>query len=217
MLETLVESGAPRRFAAPRFLASLALHGSVIAVAVTLTRQVPAMPPVRPANNVVFVATAPEREPVPAAPVWAPPVEEPSGFPPTVEPTEPLLGELLAGVRASGTALSPGLIGPGPDGSTAPLEATAVDQPADLLQSHPPRYPPALAHAGIEGRVELEYVVDTLGRAEPGSFHALMSTHPAFEAAARTAVLASRYLAARLNGRPARQLVRQTLSFRLDR
>lgn len=60
-------------------------------------------------------------------------------------------------------------------------------------------------------------MVDTLGRAEPGSVHALVSTHPWFEAAAREAVLASRYRAARLNGRPARQLVRQTLSFRLAR
>jgi TonB family protein len=70
-----------------------------------------------------------------------------------------------------------------------------------------------LEQAGITGRVVLEYVVDTTGRAEPGSLRTLVATYPAFEAAARATVLASRYRPARLGGRVVRQLVRQTLRF----
>lgn len=45
----------------------------------------------------------------------------------------------------------------------------------------------------------------------------LVTTHPAFEAAAQVTVLASRYRPARLRGRVVRQLVRQTLRFRAER
>jgi TonB family protein len=95
-----------------------------------------------------------------------------------------------------------------------PWGVTSVDDPVAVIEQPEVRYPAALAHAGIPGRVELEYVVDTLGRAEPRSVRALVSTRPEFEAAAREAVLASRYRPARLRGRLVRQLVRQTLSFR---
>ncbi|HET7240627.1 MAG TPA: TonB family protein [Gemmatimonadales bacterium] len=87
----------------------------------------------------------------------------------------------------------------------------------EVIEQPPPRYPPVMAQAGVTGRVELEYVVDTLGRAEPGSLRAVTSTHPEFEAAARAAVLGSRYRPARLRGQVVRQLVRQRLSFRTER
>jgi TonB family protein len=95
--------------------------------------------------------------------------------------------------------------------------ADSVDDPVRVMEQPPLRYPPTLAQAGITGRVELEYVVDTSGRAEPGSLRALASTRPEFEAAARAVVLGSRYRPARLHGQVVRQLVRQTLSFQLER
>jgi TonB family protein len=95
--------------------------------------------------------------------------------------------------------------------------AESVDDPVEVIEQPAPRYPPGLAQAGVPGRVELEYVVDTLGRAEPGSLRAVTSTRPEFEAAARAAVLGSHYRPARLRGQVVRQLVRQTLSFRIER
>ena len=95
--------------------------------------------------------------------------------------------------------------------------ANSVDDPVEVIEQPAPRYPPALAQAGVTGRVELEYVVDTLGRAEPGSLRAETSTRPEIEAAARAAILGSRYRPARLHGQVVRQLVRQTLSFRTER
>jgi TonB family protein len=104
------------------------------------------------------------------------------------------------------------------DGGIEPdsaLAAETVDEPVRVLDQSPPRYPTAMATAGAVGRVELSYVVDTLGRAEPGSLRTLASSHPAFESAARASVLATRYRPARWHGRPVRQLVRQALTFRL--
>jgi TonB family protein len=66
---------------------------------------------------------------------------------------------------------------------------------------------------GVSGRVVVLFVVDTLGTVEPGSLRVLSSTHAAFEAAAREAVLKSRFQPARIRGRPVRQLVQQPLSF----
>ena len=85
-----------------------------------------------------------------------------------------------------------------------------------VIEQRSPRYPPALAQAAISGRVELEYVVDTLGQVEESSVRALTSTRPEFEAAARAAVLESRYRPARRDAGAVRQLVRQTLSFRSE-
>jgi hypothetical protein len=86
----------------------------------------------------------------------------------------------------------------------------------EVIEQPPLSYPPTLAQAGVTGRVELEYVVDTLGRAEPNSLRALTSTRPEFEASARAMVLGSRYRLARLHGQVVRQLVRQALRFRSE-
>jgi TonB family protein len=89
-----------------------------------------------------------------------------------------------------------------------------VDDPVQLLEQPPVRYPPALAQASVAGRVELEFVVDTLGQVEPGSVRTLASTHPEFEAAARRAVLVSRFRPALWRGRLVRQVARQSFRFR---
>src|SRR5439155_26456991 len=47
-------------------------------------------------------------------------------------------------------------------------EAT-VDEPAAIVSAPPLEYPPALRQAGLQGRVTVQAVIDTLGRAEPGS------------------------------------------------
>jgi protein TonB len=85
-------------------------------------------------------------------------------------------------------------------------QATVVSQPA-------PRYPKHLEAAGLQGRVLVEFVIDTAGRVEPGSVRSLESTHPAFEEAAQEAMLRSLFEPARLSGHPVRQLTRQSVRF----
>jgi TonB family protein len=105
----------------------------------------------------------------------------------------------------------------GGDSAGAVLPATEVDDPVAILRQPAPRYPAILAQAGVRGTVRLSYVVDTTGRVEPSSVSTITSSHPAFDAAAREAVLESRFKPAILQGRPVRQLVTQTISFHLRR
>jgi TonB family protein len=130
----------------------------------------------------------------------------------------PTVGELLRRTdfdSGSGAKLQAFGLGEVAPMAAAPLTATAVDEPVGIIRQPLPLYPSAMAQAGITGRVELASVVDSMGRVEPGSVRTLNATHPAFEAAAHASVLASRYRPARVRGRAVRQLVRQTISFRL--
>lgn len=74
-------------------------------------------------------------------------------------------------------------------------------------------YPDALLSAAVPGRVLVEFVVDTLGRAEMETFGTIASTRPEFTDAARRAVTAARFTPAVLQGRKVRQLVQLPFSF----
>jgi TonB family protein len=55
------------------------------------------------------------------------------------------------------------------------------------------QYPNLLRQAGIQGRVIVRAIIDTTGRAEPGSVQVVESPHPGFDQAARNAVLQARF------------------------
>lgn len=97
-------------------------------------------------------------------------------------------------------------------------EATADTryERAEVLEQKPPRYPGVLRTAGIEGFVEVRFVIDTAGRVEPNSADVIESTHPMFEEPALQAVIAARFIPARLAGRTVRQLTSQRVSFKLE-
>ncbi|HET8834139.1 MAG TPA: TonB family protein [Gemmatimonadales bacterium] len=229
MFESLIASGPQDHIRARQYILSAAFHFALVVGAVGLTAHPGTTTRVqRDQLKILFVAPQ-LRRPAPAppshslpnhlkpAPSWQPNVQMPPLVPPPLPAGVPTVAELLAD---AGTR--PGAVSASPSGSPAgdlttlePLGAEAVDDPARVIHQPPPRYPSALSHAGITGRVELDYVVDTTGHAEARSLRTLESTHPAFEAAARASVLAARYSPARVRGRVVRQLVRQTLSFRL--
>ena len=230
MFEVLSASRPPSRVGTHRYLLSVGFHSILLAGAVALTRPpAAATHTLAPEPDIVFVAPQPPRssppatrdllpgQTTPAPPPLPPSIALPDLAAPVVSARVPTVADVLtgasieSGAAPGATALALGATAPGIGG---PLTAAAVDDPVEVLEQPTPQYPSALAQAGIPGRVELEYVVDTLGRAEPGSVRTLTSTHPAFEEAARASVLASRYRAARSGGRVVRQLVRQTLSFR---
>ena len=74
-----------------------------------------------------------------------------------------------------------------------------------------------LQSAGVEGDVRAQFVVDTLGRVEQGSFKALDTTHDLFAAAVREALGRARFKPAEAGGHRVRQLVEQTFTFRIAR
>jgi TonB family protein len=78
-----------------------------------------------------------------------------------------------------------------------------------------PRYPEALRDQRVEGEVLAQWVVDSTGRVEPGSFKVLKATSPEFVAAVRDVVYAMRYQPAEIGGRRVRQVVHQPFQFQL--
>ncbi len=245
MLQLLVESrpagmnaGAGTRTGA---LASLLLHGAIVATAVLATRTV-VLPPVLPPESgirPVYVPPAPPTLPAPrrvepaapadpvlrpapiptTAPTIAAPTDVPVGLPP-VDPTASTGGEPTIGpatVASPGTSVTaPGDAPAGPSGGAMAAEAVEVAA-APLGRPRTPVYPEALRLQRIEGAVIAEFVVDARGRVEEDSFRVLESAHALFEPAVRRAVLATRFRPARFQGEAVRQLVQQRFVFTLTR
>ncbi len=141
------------------------------------------------------------------APIDVPP-QSPIGLPPIDAhgPFDPKL--LLRGVRE---AAGDHGVGGAPEGPWSPI---AVDEPPVLLAGPPLAYPDVLRRTGTTGTVMVQLVIDTLGRAEPGSL-ALQSSPPGFEGAARAYVLGALFRPGRTHGRAVRVLVRLPISFTL--
>src|SRR2546430_2294744 len=119
----------------------------------------------------------------------------------------------VTGVQTCALPISPG--DHGVDGAPeGPWSALAVDEPPVLLAGPPLGYPDVLRRTGTTGTVTVQLVIDTLGRAEPGSL-VLQSSHPGFEGAARAYVLGALFRPGRTHGRAVRVLVRLPISFTL--
>jgi TonB family protein len=71
-------------------------------------------------------------------------------------------------------------------------------------------YPDSLRRRGIAGKVILEFVVDTLGRVEPG-IRVLETADPLLVDPAMEMLRGARYTPGRVRGRPVRVLVRMGL------
>ena len=99
-----------------------------------------------------------------------------------------------------------------------PLPENLVEKAVVALPgSAVPRYPSLLQSAGVEGHVRAQFVVDTLGRVEQGSYRVLEATHDLFTAAVRDALMHARFTPATVGGRKVRQLVEQTFTFSITR
>ena len=226
MFETLIESSGPARRRGGETVVSLALHMLVLAGAVHATERVVSggLPRVLD-TTVVFVepsraAAAPlpaEPSPVPRAPEALgeilPPGDTPMGIPLLDLGTRPFnAAELIGSSHPVGvpTGVSGGESVPG----IADVFVSAqVDDPAVALSQPAPRYPRALKEAGVGGFVDLEYVIDSTGHAEPASVRVISTSHEPFVEAARAAILGGVCRPARYRGSAVRQLVRQRVSF----
>jgi protein TonB len=198
-------------------LIALLGHGALVAAAILGTLRptaprpaitaVPLNWPEPPEPNVPPLRT---RVPAPGAPALDPtplPVQVPLGLPP-ITPSRPFdptewLREPHAVVGVPPTTAGEGT-----------WSAAFVEEPPILLAGRALSYPDALRAAGIAGRVVVQAVIDTLGRAEPG-LTVVESSHTGFEAAALAYVRRAVFRAARVQGRPVRVLIRLPVDFRL--
>jgi len=122
------------------------------------------------------------------------------------------LGRHMAQVDA---ACPPGGNGDGRDADRVYAEA-AVDEPATIVSAPPLDYPPALRHAGLQGRVTVQAVIDTLGRAEPASLKVIARPSNAFDQSARAYVLQAVFRPARVKGRAVRVLIMVPVDYRIE-
>jgi protein TonB len=224
MFEELVSSKVRRQVAPVRGLVVGMLHGILIAGAVRVTARPPEAPVVRPI--VIPPIYEQRREPVvtsapsdPGAPTFEAPIlpVAPVDVPPSIPPVTPgpaIDPNLIRRILSTGT---PGGGPPGGDSVSmrGVLAATEVDEPAIAVHQPSPRYPPVLQQAGIEGRVLLEFIIDTAGRMEAASLRVLQSSNPGFDAAAGETVRRSVFRPARVRGSPVRQRTIQAIAFRI--
>src|SRR5712664_4128589 len=112
-------------------------------------------------------------------------------------------------------ACPPGGNGDGRAADQVYSEAT-VDERAEIVSAPPPEYPPALRQAGLQGRVTVQAVFDTLGRAEPASLKVIARPNSAFDQSARAYVLHAVFRPARVKGRAVRVLITVPVDYRID-
>jgi periplasmic protein TonB len=115
----------------------------------------------------------------------------------------------------SGTGVEGGLAnGIVPSGNDVYAENIVEEKP-DRLSGPPTVYPELLKQAGIQGRVIVQAVIDTLGRAEPNSVKILQSPNPGFDQASKTMVLKSLFRPARVHGRAVRVLINIPIDYKI--
>ncbi len=92
-------------------------------------------------------------------------------------------------------------------GASGVFRADQVDQVPTIASAEPPAYPASVKTARVDVRVVVAAVIDTLGRAEPGSLRIVSSPGAAFDQPARAYVLAARFRPGGIAGRKVRVLI----------
>lgn len=94
--------------------------------------------------------------------------------------------------------------------------ADEVDEPARIDEGEliNPPYPDSLLAFAVPGRVVAEFIVEDNGMVNPASIQLVSATHREFFASVRDALIASKFLPARREGRPVRQVMVLPFDFR---
>lgn len=237
MFENLIESKPVKQRSLGQAILSMVVHVVLVLVAIKATQG--AAEAVQKLNErpIEFVVNAPPPPP-PPPPQELPPDAvvsanpPPQGFqtivPPKDLPTEipPVdLNQKFDARDFSGRGVAGG-VASGIVGGTGPVITDAVvagetytsdevDEQVQRIGGPDPRYPEVMRSVGIEGVVQLRFVVGTNGRVEANSIQVVSSTNKAFEQAAIDVIRQSRFSPAKMRGQPVRQLVQQTVRFSL--
>jgi periplasmic protein TonB len=231
VFENLIESKTKSQRTIGQTILSAGIHGLLIFGAVEATKGVAEEIKNRPVDTTMVFLKPP---PPPPPPPNQPPPDQivaanppPKGFQTVVAPTD--IPKDIPPIDLNQKPFDPrdftgkgveGGVGTGVAGGTGPVSGEVfleaqLDDPVQPISIPTPRYPPVLQSAGIAGAVELQYVVDTTGHAEPNSFKVLKTTHPAFVDPAKEAITKGVFKPAKFKGQPVRQLVQQRISFKV--
>ena len=210
---------------------SISLHAAVVLAALYATTRTAAereeapdprvyfVPEPRPAAPAPMARQAPAARTEPSKPVTqvqqriAAPAAEPTSIPavdvPLADPSAPVAAEpaAVSGEPAASADAASGV-------RSGPYEVGEVEIPAAPLSKAGPEYPEWAIRNAMSGTVTARFIVDANGRVE-SDVVILDSTSPEFTSAVRSFLRRTRYRAARVGGRPVRQLVEQRFVFAL--
>jgi protein TonB len=237
MFTTLVESRPSRARRFGGTVASALIHGALIGGAVMLTlpdgagaRPAPTEPDKPPVFVPIGKAPITPRPPRPGPPLTAAPPQAPDvdiriPLPDWNRPIryEPGQVDATDDIELGGRGVAaPDLMGLGamtaPGGDGRAWEANQVDRsPALAGHAIEPRYPAQLRAAGLEGRAVIQFVVDTLGRAEPASVTVMETAHPLFAEAVREVLPRYRFTPGEAAGHKVRTRVQIPFDFTIKR
>lgn len=236
MLQRLLETKAAPERRARIAMVSIALHAAVITLAVAATVKgeagpqdrcgglrsadgCPLLPPVIYIDPTTTAPGAPGR----SAPRSTDGALVPPALPDIPGPPGPDLD--LPSIPTTGTSggdeVGEGLGSPFPGAGGAATGGGGiasehfVDVPIRELAGRPPRYPPSLRARGTSGVVVVEFVVDSTGRVDLGSFRAIDSPDLLFTDAVRAALRDARFTPGLVRGRPVRTMARRSYRFEL--
>jgi len=236
MFDQLLETKAKKQRSPGGTVISIIVHSALVVAAVILTKKnLDALE--KPKEEKVTIVEN-KKEPEPEKPKEQPKQQEvvaqvapPKGFQvltppitiPDVIPDVDLSRKATDEADFSGKGVQGG-IAKGVEGGTGPVVS---DQPyfdfqvervaASIPGTGNPAYPEMLKSSGVEGDALVQFIIDTTGRAELGSFKVLRASHDAFGQAVRSALPRMRFLPAEIGGRKVRMLVQQPFGFALNR
>ncbi|MFL5619580.1 MAG: energy transducer TonB [Gemmatimonadaceae bacterium] len=236
MLNVLLESKAVRTKRMGGTLMSVLVHGAiatgVIAVGVR-PKPVNARMPDVPKPTVIYVPVEPRpeapRDPGtrslverPSTPTPAPtplPIVDhiPPGIPPADLTAAPIrdVTEFTRGVTTPTTGTDRHGLGGPVDGV---LEERYVDRAPRILGTPiTPVFPTSLRERGVNGRVSVQFVIDTLGRAEMSGLRVVEATDPLFAQSVRAVLGRYRFSPGEVGGQKVRTLVQLPFDFTLVR
>ena len=234
MLNVLLESKATRTKRMGGTLTSVLVHGAIIAGLVTVGMRpkpvdariadFPKDPPifripVQPRPDTPRGDATPSRAVHPIAPTpMLPRVESvPPGIPLVDLSAAPITDatEFSRGVSTGNRATDGRGLGGPLDGV---LEESYVDRPPHILGTPPlPVFPTALRERGAHGRVSVQFVVDTLGRAEMSGLRVVEESDPLFAQSVRAVLPRYRFSPGEVGGQKVRTLVQLPFDFTLVR
>jgi protein TonB len=237
MFNNLLESKAKKDRTVGGSLFSVVAHTVLIALAVVATAKAGQSALEKPKEEKIDFVEVKKNEPPPPPEQKAPPPDitvappPPKGFQvltapikvPDVIPDIDLTKKVTNEDDFSGKGVAGGLA-KGVVGGTGPVNTEQtyfefqVEKVASVAPGQPsPTYPAILQSSGVAGEVLAQFVVDTTGRVDMGSFKVLKSTHDLFTAAVRQNLPRVRYYPAEVGGKKVRQLVQQSFVFNLNK
>jgi protein TonB len=233
LLNNLLESKPQKQRTTGGMIFSIVWHAVVIALAVKATmnaaqkkekrdekidfvevkKDEPPPPKEKPPENVVVAPPPPQGFQVLTAPVNIPDVLPDIDLSKKLTNEADFSGKGVAGGRANGVVGGTAIV----DNNQTYFEFQVEKPVMQAPGSQQPRYPEMLKTAGVEGEVLASFVVDTTGRAEPGSFKVLKTSHELFASAVRNALPNMKFLPAEVGGRKVKQLVQQPFVFAIQK